>query len=1145
MNNNRKIAHLADIHVRFGSRHEEYRIVFKRTVEDLEKLKPRRIVIAGDLFHQKINLSPAAIELMTEFLRDLSKIAPVDIIVGNHDMNEQDLNQGNTIKPIIDLIDNGFIITSHDKKNPTIEGRNSIYFYHDSGFYQIDDELIYGVYSLWDNEIIVLDDKKPNKKYIGLYHGPVFGSMSDNGFVLKGDELIRTSTFNNFDIVMLGDIHEHQTFELDGEHRIAYSGSLIQQDISEGLEKGYLLWDIDKCDFDFRYIPNDYGFSKITINKGEIWQERIEDLKLSFNPKKTKVFIEIVDDAENENVELKSQIKKFVKQRWGCEFVSVEFQKILKTKVLGIDADQFDLSNSEQWEKLLIAYLIENDYKDNDSVIELSREVEKEMDYKKPLYSNSEWDLVSMTVSNLFMLPVTPTFFPWDELKGIVGIFGQNFSGKSNVIKALIWGLYQQVLGGNVGDNHKVVNMYTGKKTAYTEIIINIMGQMYKIYRSIELSHKKDGTTSAKYQVDYSYLIEENGEEIWVQEKSDRAVKEKPEIKKMIVDAIGTFDNFTKISLQTQGGKDDYLSMAQQDKNTVIREYNGLTPCDVRYEIVNKKFNQVKNLQKNLGDPTELEKQIEEVKNLILDLTQKSTDAQKEKDECLLEIEVHNQEILNLTKQLHKLENITETNEIKIKNNIEISKKIIDKNAVELEIKEKWISTNFLKEIPKELESINISDVENKIDIERTKFQNNKDQFLKIKTWLDSNQKQESLPVEEVESQLEKAKEKLLIFKNDLIISRGQKCPTCGSVTKEADENKEKDCIEKINKAELFIVEKQSFIKQQKEIEKNNQTIIQNELKLEALKNALESNKNVIDQNKIIQEQFKNITSDVLHNKQIKTTTEEIAMLKKSIELNSKIIETSENNLKVLIENSEKLKENDLTNNKILSLQESLKGYKQSIVASDRTINELTAKIKVQENNIENYQDKINQIRESVKIFNKYSIYLQAVSRDGIPAQILRKRMPTINYKINSILQNVVNFKIELAIKPNGDIVDYYYFNDDKSDALPLNLASGSQKFIGSVAIRDALHYISCIVKPSFCIIDEGFGTLDDEKVTDILNVFPYLKSKYKLVIIITHKSVIKDGVDHIITVSKTQHGLPIETIQNNPNAGITQISFK
>lgn len=1141
---NRNIAHLSDLHVRFGSRHEEHRIVFKRTVEDLKKIKPRRIIITGDLFHQKINLSPGAIEILTEFLRELSVIAPVDIILGNHDMNEQDLNQGNTIKPIIDLIDNGIIINSDVDNIPVVDGKHSIYFYHDSGFYNIDDELVYGVFSLWDHEILTLDKKKPGKKYIALYHGAVYGCMSDSGYIMKGDELIRTSTFNNFDMVMLGDIHEHQVFELNNKYSMAYAGSILQNNIGESIDKGYLLWNIDECDFEFRHILNDYGFAKITIDKGEIWQDRLDNLRLSFNPKKTKVFVEIVDDAENENVEKKSQIKKYIKQKWGCEFIDVQYQRILKIKVLGVDTDAFDLLDPNQWESLLISYLKENDFDNTDDVIELSREVDKELNFKPNTGSNAEWDLISMTTSNVFSHPVSPTYFPPEKLQGIVGIFGKNFSGKSNVIKALIWGLYQQILGGGVGDNHKVVNMYTGKNSAYVEIVISVMGQKYKIFRGIEIKKKKDGTTKAEYKIDLSYASGDGDDETWIPSESDRGVKEKPEIKKMVLDTIGTFDNFTKVSLQTQGGKDDYLSLAQQEKNTLLREYTGLLPCDMRYDIVNKKFNQVKNLQKNLGDPTVIEKQIEDEKNLILENQIFLNKVRAEKDEFNLEIEKHNDEILNLTKQIIKLENLSETNPDILESNLKQYKNNIVQYNMELNLKNTFLKNNFLREIPSGFEGVTIADLDSKILSEKNKFKTAKNDYLLIQEWLKSNITKEVHSIVESEMQLDKAKEKLLILKNDLIISKGKKCPTCGSVTQVADIEKEKECQIKIGKADEFIKEKIKFIEEQKSQDKINQKIIQEELRLGSLKNALETTKLTIEQLSFKQQQLQNISSDLIHNASIKTITDEVFKLKKSIDNNEKLIQENENNLKLLLNNSEKLKKNELLNNQITALQESIKGYKFSVFNADRSITDVVSKIKVQENNIENYTDKLAQIKSSIKTFNKYSIYLQAVSRDGIPTQILRKRLPAINYKINSILQNIVNFKIELSIKPNGDVIDYYYFNEDKSDALPLSLGSGSQKFIGSIAIRDALHYISCLIKPSFCIIDEGFGTLDDEKVGEIHNVFSYLRNKYKMVMIITHKSEIKDGVDHIITISKTTNGLSKEILDANPEAGISQINF-
>ena len=48
-NKNNYIAHMADLHVMFGSRHDEHEYVFKKTVEDISKENPKRIVIAGDL----------------------------------------------------------------------------------------------------------------------------------------------------------------------------------------------------------------------------------------------------------------------------------------------------------------------------------------------------------------------------------------------------------------------------------------------------------------------------------------------------------------------------------------------------------------------------------------------------------------------------------------------------------------------------------------------------------------------------------------------------------------------------------------------------------------------------------------------------------------------------------------------------------------------------------------------------------------------------------------------------------------------------------------------------------------------------------------------------------------------------------------
>jgi DNA repair exonuclease SbcCD ATPase subunit len=131
-----------------------------------------------------------------------------------------------------------------------------------------------------------------------------------------------------------------------------------------------------------------------------------------------------------------------------------------------------------------------------------------------------------------------------------------------------------------------------------------------------------------------------------------------------------------------------------------------------------------------------------------------------------------------------------------------------------------------------------------------------------------------------------------------------------------------------------------------------------------------------------------------------------------------------------------------------------------------------------------------------------------------------------------------------MSVTTKGDIVEGFYFSPDKTDMLPLAFASGAQKFISSVVIKDALHYMSNLIKPSLNIIDEGFGTLDDDLISGIITVLQYLKNKYKNVLIITHRNEIKDSVNHIVEVYKTYENIPQEVLDANEHAGITQINI-
>ena len=81
-----KIAHIADVHWRGLSRHEEYRQTFELFFDKCKKLKPDYIYIGGDIVHSKTqNISPELISNLSWWFTEMAKIAEVVVILGNHD----------------------------------------------------------------------------------------------------------------------------------------------------------------------------------------------------------------------------------------------------------------------------------------------------------------------------------------------------------------------------------------------------------------------------------------------------------------------------------------------------------------------------------------------------------------------------------------------------------------------------------------------------------------------------------------------------------------------------------------------------------------------------------------------------------------------------------------------------------------------------------------------------------------------------------------------------------------------------------------------------------------------------------------------------------------------------------------------------
>ena len=231
-----KIAHIADIHIRGLTRHDEYKELFNDFIQKCIETNIEHIFIGGDIFHTKTSgLTPEYIDLITNFLNTLANAFNVHIILGNHDGNLANLSRQDSITPIVNAINN-----------------KNIFLYKNSGVYEFSPGFNWCVFSLFDKEN--WDKVKPinNKINIACYHGPIVGAITESGW--KIDDGLSIEQFNAFDFTFLGDIHQFQTLKTKNNRPVVYCGSAIQQNYSEDLEHGYVEWDIKSIhDYVFKF----------------------------------------------------------------------------------------------------------------------------------------------------------------------------------------------------------------------------------------------------------------------------------------------------------------------------------------------------------------------------------------------------------------------------------------------------------------------------------------------------------------------------------------------------------------------------------------------------------------------------------------------------------------------------------------------------------------------------------------------------------------------------------------------------------------------------------------------------------------------------------------------------------------------------
>lgn len=189
--------------------------------------------------------------------------------------------------------------------------------------------------------------------------------------------------------------------------------------------------------------------------------------------------------------------------------------------------------------------------------------------------------------------------------------------------------------------------------------------------------------------------------------------------------------------------------------------------------------------------------------------------------------------------------------------------------------------------------------------------------------------------------------------------------------------------------------------------------------------------------------------------------------------------------------------------------------------AKDETIKKIErvqSDLKINAENIVSKNKLIITINKEEEIDKIFKLYIELVGKKGISKLVLRSVLPIINSELQRLLEDVVDFEVEVFINDKND-VHFMLLKDDVQKLL--KSGSGFEKTAASLALRAVLGKLSTLPMPNFITFDEVLGKVAPENLEKLKTLFDKIKDMYEIVFFITHNDLVKDWSSNNITVIK------------------------
>lgn len=1034
-----KLVHISDTHIMNYKYHKEYRTVFEQMYEKIRQLRPDVIVHCGDIAHTKVNLSPEYFELASDFLKSLADIAPLIIILGNHDGNLRNTVRQDAITPIVKAL-----------KHP------NIFLRKDSGEYPWDKNITFNVLSVFDPDNWV-KPTNPDKINIALYHGSISGCETSLGWVMEHGEN-DISIFEGFDYALLGDIHKTNQ-ALDNEGRVRYCGNTVQNSFSDELDKGFLLWNIrSKNDFDVELhtFQNPKPFVTIELTKTGKLPRGLQvpegsRIRVVAN---TKLPVEVIRKATDVvKTRYKPESLSFL-NRAGVALSSTSTEQITEQNLRDVQVQQ----------ELIRQYLA--DYNPEEELLKevfsLNEKYNRVVEETEEVARNVNWSLRSFEWDNLFCFG-EGNKIDFENVRGLVGIFGKNYSGKSSIIDGLLYTIFNST-SKNIRKNVNIVN--DAKQKARGKVEIQVGTKLYTIERTSEKYEKKlrgEVTVEAKTDVKFSVIDQATGE----QEILDAIDRNGTDAK--IRHTFGTLEDFLTTSISSQMGALSFINEGSTRRKEILAKFLDLEFFDKKFKLAKQDSLDTKGYLKKLES---------------LDFAEEEEKLHNEMDEVILHIDELEKKCVLREEEVEGLQlSLADTRE---KLNT-IPTKVIDPKLVERSIKGIEGSIEQSKDKIASYEQ-KIKDSQDYVQkakefiatFDEQKLESDKEETTKLKAHLSS-----------LLTQQENLSRELSIYEKQVGILDNIPCgveykDSCQFISSAFSS---KEAIPTI-KLSIGKLADEAAETKQKISEDESEVILE---KLGKVKNKVKENEHTITSLQLQVSREETTISD--SNAELTKLREELDYY----EQNKEAI-TNVTGLQDLVKTLEK----DIRNKK-----QECQECREELLKLHKQEGSVQARIAEAEH-------KKQELEKTRREYSAYDLFMKCMHSNGIAFDITRNKLPVINEAISEVLANVADFNI--FFENSGNKLDIFIQHVDQ-EARPLELGSGAEKTLAAMAIRIALLNVSNMPTSDIMCLDEPATALDADNMEGFTRVLDMSREHFKMTLLITHIESLKDNVDKVITI--------------------------